>query len=249
MFKHYLALGDSISIDLYPSLDTDGTSENMVGAASLLRKLLKQHHNPHIGFTNLTRDGAIISEVERQARAARSLAAHGEELLITVTAGGNDISFSAMQARDLSQWRENAVPMICRQWRLLIAGLISEFRDATIIVNTSYDPTEGTGTFGGHDVAGAWEDIVEEYHWGRGVFSEHIRNAVESAGIKNLLLADVRRLFEGHGVTAPEADRWYWREFMIEPNAEGARQIAELWLQTLAQAALVQNVQHPRLVV
>jgi len=127
------------------------------------------------------------------------------------------------------------MPMIARDWNMLIATLLGMFPNAIVIVNTLYDPTEGTGTFGGYDVAGPWEDIAEMYSYGRGFLSEHITRAVGEANIPRLLLADVRGRFEGHGVTTEEENRWYWREFMIEPNAEGARQISDLWMETLAR--------------
>ena len=48
-----------------------------------------------------------------------------------------------------------------------------------------------------------------------------------------ILLADVHRRFLGHGVTAPERDRWYWRRNPIEPNARGASEIRRVWLETM----------------
>jgi hypothetical protein len=46
-------------------------------------------------------------------------------------------------------------------------------------------------------------------------------------------VADAYRHFLGHGVTAAEADRWYWHRSWIEPNAAGASEIRRLWLDAL----------------
>jgi hypothetical protein len=46
-------------------------------------------------------------------------------------------------------------------------------------------------------------------------------------------LADAHAHFLGHGVTAPEAERWYWRRSLIEPNALGAHEIRNLWRDAL----------------
>ena len=48
-----------------------------------------------------------------------------------------------------------------------------------------------------------------------------------------VLLADLYAHFLGHGVSAPEAERWYWKRSLIEPNARGASEVRHLWLATL----------------
>jgi hypothetical protein len=48
-----------------------------------------------------------------------------------------------------------------------------------------------------------------------------------------ILLADVHRHFLGHGATAAEPDRWYWKRNPIEPNARGASEIRRVWLETM----------------
>jgi hypothetical protein len=46
-------------------------------------------------------------------------------------------------------------------------------------------------------------------------------------------VADAHAHFLGHGVTAPEEERWYWKRSWIEPNAAGASEIRRLWLDAL----------------
>ena len=52
-------------------------------------------------------------------------------------------------------------------------------------------------------------------------------------------VADAYRHFLGHGVTAAEPDRWYWKRAWVEPNARGASEIRRLWLDALD--ALAEN--------
>ena len=51
----------------------------------------------------------------------------------------------------------------------------------------------------------------------------------------NALLADVHRHFLGHGVTAPEPERWYWSPNPIEPSARGASEIRRVWWAALEE--------------
>ena len=61
--------------------------------------------------------------------------------------------------------------------------------------------------------------------------NNHIRQlARRTPGIR---LADVHAHFLGHGVTAPDAERWYWRRSLIEPSAQGASEIRRVWLEAL----------------
>jgi hypothetical protein len=46
-------------------------------------------------------------------------------------------------------------------------------------------------------------------------------------------VADAHSHFQGHGVTAPAAERWYWKRNLIEPSAAGASEIRRLWLDAL----------------
>ena len=52
-------------------------------------------------------------------------------------------------------------------------------------------------------------------------------------GTPNVLLADAHAHFFGHGVTAPEAERWFWKRSLIEPNVRGASELRHLWLAAL----------------
>ena len=103
-FTHYIALGDSISIDLYPAEDVarrhpGKANSDRLGAASLLvqnddrlwpefRGRDLKSRFPDIKPTDLTADGATTETLLRQVdRIPRS----DEPALVTITAGGNDL--------------------------------------------------------------------------------------------------------------------------------------------------------------
>ena len=130
--------------------------------------------------------------------------------LVTVTAGGNDLLMGRPAAAIVANLEEIAA-------RLARLG-------ATVIFNTIYDPTDGDDALG-RDLLGLPEETRAEF------------NAVNDA-IKRLawehgfLLADLERVFHGHGVASN--DSWYVG--VIEPGLAGATAIAEHWHELLLDA-------------
>ena len=49
-------------------------------------------------------------------------------------------------------------------------------------------------------------------------------------------VAEVYGHFLGHGVAAPDEDRWYWRRSLIEPSAMGASEVRRVWIEALEAA-------------
>jgi lysophospholipase L1-like esterase len=126
-FVRYIALGDSMSIDLYPALDagevdvavalervTTAGRVGALGAASLFYKNSEERWPDDVGndlsslfpgieLTNLASDGATIGEVFGEQ--LPQLEDSSDRLLITLTAGGNDL-LSALGNRPRgSCWR------------------------------------------------------------------------------------------------------------------------------------------------
>ena len=62
-------------------------------------------------------------------------------------------------------------------------------------------------------------------------FNIHIREAVSQ--MPGIAFADPYVHFLGHGETAPEEDRWFWRRSPIELNSRGANELRKVWLDTL----------------
>jgi hypothetical protein len=52
-------------------------------------------------------------------------------------------------------------------------------------------------------------------------------------GTPGTAIADVHEHFLGHGASAPEEERWYWRRSLVEPNAMGASEIRRVWRDAL----------------
>lgn len=246
-FTRYVALGDSTSIDLYPALDAGETDVAValerrsdvgqvapLGAASLLYKNADERWpedagndllsaNPAMTFQNLATDGATIGDVfgEQLSQVDDT----DEPLLVTLTIGGNDL-LSAYGNRPKRALLEKIERDVAEAYDFLVDTLRGRFPGATIIVNTVYDPSDRSGR-----IPGVFEgpgllplDILDR-------LNDHIRAL--ALGTPNVRLADLYARFLGHGASVAEADQWYWRRSMIEPNARGASELRRLWLETL----------------
>lgn len=250
MFTRYIALGDSVSIDLYPALDageidvavalervTTAGRVAPLGAASLLYKNSEEHWPDDVGdeldtmfpgieLTNLATDGATIGEVFGEQ--LTQLEDSTDRVLVTLTVGGNDLlsAFSNRQRHDLL---ERIAADVAEAYDFLVDLIRGRFPNAVLILTTVYDPSDGTGRIPGvNDQGPALPlDILDR-------FNDHIRSI--ATGTPNVLLADAHRHFLGHGVTATEHDQWYWKRSLIEPNARGANEVRHLWLDALRDA-------------
>ncbi|MGH7629551.1 MAG: GDSL-type esterase/lipase family protein [Gemmatimonadales bacterium] len=224
-FVHYVALGDSMSSDHYPTCDVRGLDLpparlDPLGAAALLHRDL-EGRSPGIGFTNLTEDGAMIDDVLTEELARLGRDSDDPRILVTLTAGGNDLLDAVLAGRPL----DSAVEHIRRRYTELVATLREELPRATLVLTTVYDPTDGTGRLPGFEPLGPLPlEYLER-------FNLHLRETARRT--PGATLADVHRHFLGHGVTAPEGDRWYWQRNLIEPSARGASEIRRVWWHAL----------------
>lgn len=224
-FTRYVALGDSISIDYYPARETG--VENL-GAASLLYKNHDQrwpayagrdlaHLEPGIAFDNLTADGATTQDVlERQLR---HVDATTEPVLVTLTAGGNDMLMNLRTPgapRDLPE-------RIIERLEKILAELARKLPNALTIIGTVYDPSDGTNELYG-------ERLDREAEW-----LARVNAAIRAAAGPSVVVADIHKEFMGHGLTAPPAKRWYWEGLIFEPNARGASEVRRLWLEAIGR--------------
>jgi lysophospholipase L1-like esterase len=246
-FTRYVALGDSVSMDLYPALDAGeidvavalervSTAGRVapIGASSLLFQNSEEHwpdeaandlvsRYPGLSFENLASDGATIGEVFGEQMSA--LEPSDEPTLITLTVGGNDL-FSAYGNRPKRPLLEKIVADIGEAYDFLVDSLRGKFARGTLLLSTIYDPSDGTGRIPGvHDEIGPLPlDMLER-------LNDQIRSL--AGGTPGVILADLHAHFLGHGMSAPEAERWYWRRSLIEPNARGASEIRHVWLDAL----------------
>jgi lysophospholipase L1-like esterase len=233
----YVALGDSMSTDHYPTCDVRDLPAppsrlDPLGAASLLYRndddrwpeFAGQDLERRFGevkFLNLGEDGAMIDDVatEELARLGRDFEEPG--VLLTLTAGGNDLLDALLSGKPLGREANR----IARRYTELVETAREELSHATLMLTTVYDPTDGTGRLPGFESYGRLP--LEHLE----LFNTRVREmAQETPGA---VLADVHRHFMGHGVSAAEAERWYWKHNLIEPNARGASEIRRLWWESL----------------
>jgi lysophospholipase L1-like esterase len=247
-FSHYIALGDSMSIDLYPALDARATEVAVnlewnasaggvapLGAASLLHRNDDERfpelagedlatRDPGIAFLNLSEDGATVPDVyaEQLDRLEEATAdVRGEQVLVTLTVGGNDLLHALMSRPSASLMKAKARDIVDAT-----AALVSRIAElapgARLVLTTVCDPTDGTG-----HAPGVLEDdrTIPLEHLA--TFNDSVRTL--AGRTPNAVVADAHAAFFGHGVMAPEEERWYWRRSLIEPGLAGASELRRLW--------------------
>jgi lysophospholipase L1-like esterase len=250
-FEQYIALGDSMSIDLYPALDAgeadvavalewDSRAGNVapLGAASLLHANVDDRYPefaghdlttrcPGIDFVNVAEDGATIGDVF--GTQLPQVPESDVPTLLTLSIGGNDL-LSAFSNLPKPELLTHIVRDIGDGYEFLVESLHRSRPNATVVLTTIYDPSDDTRRIPGvYDDAGPLplESLRDMNNRIRAIAGETPRT----------VLADVHRAFLGHGVTAPESDRWYWKRSWVEPNALGASEIRRLWLDAILTIA------------
>ncbi|HET9423774.1 MAG TPA: SGNH/GDSL hydrolase family protein [Gemmatimonadaceae bacterium] len=248
-FREYVALGDSMSIDLYPALDAGRTDVAValervetagmtapLGAASLFFRNDDEAHPdesgndlssmyPGITFRRLATDGATIGDVFGEQLAL--LGESDDPSIITLTIGSEDL-FSAFSRTPTPALLEAIAADLIEAYDLLVAAIRTERPNALILLTTVTDPSDRTGK-----VKGILDDRPLNLT-AMDAFNSHIRKLTSDSDA--LRLADANGAFLGHGATQPEEHRWYWRRSPLELNAIGANELRKLWLETLRDA-------------
>ncbi len=167
--------------------------------AQLARKL-------DVELVDLTRDGntthGVLADLARAPAAAD---------VVTLTAGGNDLL-----GGDLPRAILRRLDQIATRIRPLAA---------CVVINTVYDPSDGDNDLGRRELGLSRLATIELRRRLNAVNGGIARLARE----QGLVLADLERLFHGHGV----ADNEPWFVNVIEPNLAGATAIAEHWYELL----------------
>jgi lysophospholipase L1-like esterase len=131
--------------------------------------------------------------------------------VVTLTAGGNDLLLGDLPRstlRRLHQIAERIQPL-----------------GARVVLNTVYDPSDGDNDVGRRQLGLSRLATIEL----RRRLNALNGGITKLAGEHRFLLADLERLFHGHGVTSNEP----WFVDVIEPNLAGATAIAEHWHELL----------------
>ena len=235
----YVALGDSISIDLYPEMDVEARHPDRwrkgLGAASLLVR----NHDAlwpefegrdlesligRVPYHGLAEDGAETSHVlsDQIASLPRD---RGGTTLVTITAGGNDLLSNLLT--DDTRWQQ-IVARTVEKLRGIVRAVRDRYARPRIILGTVYDPTDGSGDFGDGLVQ------TEALRW-LGVYNQAVESVATETGCD---LADIHRHFLSHGLSEPRPEkRWFWEPMIIEPSAIGASELRRLWLECLGLLA------------
>ena len=234
-----------MSIDLYPLLElrergvVSPGAAVAAGAASLLHEnddaLWPEfagrdlsHRLPGIERLDVTADGAVIESV-LATQLSRVPPVVGEAArVVTLTAGGNDLLGGLFGGLDgLAAATDRAI----ERYGALVAILVKRFPDATLLLTTVYDPTDGSGLLpGASEVLGRLPmELLDR-------FNQAVRD--QAGRHPHAVVADVHAVFLGHGLSAPPGERWYWEPSPIEPGARGASEIRRVWLDALENAPL-----------
>ena len=246
-FTHYVALGDSMSIDLYPALDAGETDVSValewdaragavapLGAASLFFRNVDERYPEFEGrdlatryealtHANLAEDGATVGDVFGSQLPL--LDESDAPTLLTLSIGGNDL-LSAFGNKPAPALLRSVVRDIGDAIEFLVESLRRARPNSVLIGTTVYDPSDGTRAIPGV-FTGSGPLPIEALH----DLNARIREVVVSQ--PRAAVADVHEHFLGHGVSAPSKERWYWKRSWIEPNAAGASEIRRLWLDAL----------------
>jgi lysophospholipase L1-like esterase len=254
-FSHYIALGDSMSLDLYPALDAgeidvavalerDAHAGRVaaLGAASLFYRNDESRWPEEIGndlvsrfpaieYANLAADVATIGDVFGEQ--LPQLSESEEPTLLTLTIGATDL-FSAFANRPKASLLDRIAHDVAEALEIVVGAVRRTRPNSLLILSTIYDPSDRTARIRG---------VFDE----PGVMSlralDSLNNSIRTlaSGTPGVLLAEVYGHFLGHGVTSPEADRWYWRRSLVEPNARGASEIRRVWMEALTAAEVLEE--------
>ncbi len=229
-FTRYVALGDSMSIDVYPGLDHMGRTGRHapvlgLGAASLLHRnrddLFPEFARrdlaalfPGIEVSNLSADGATTDAVLHH-QVSRLRPHHDGEALVTLTAGGNDLL--ALVGSPPAVGAAGVRATLARMHEI-VEAVRRHLPRSHVVVTTVYDPTDGSGRLDHLQLS------PDEIGW-LTEFNAGLR-ALARPGVA---IADAHAHFLGHGLTAARPERWYWSQSPIEPGIVGAGELRRLW--------------------
>lgn len=245
----YIALGDSMSIDLYPALDAGEVDVAValervptagrvapLGAASLLYENADDRwpehsgddlasSSPGIGYENLASDGATIGDVFGDQLDA--VPATDEPALVTLTVGSTDL-WSAAALKSRRALVDQVARDVAAAYDVVVDSLRGRLPNGTIVLTTICDPSDRGGRIPGvFDGAPLPLDALDRVN-------AHIRSLAERG--TGVLVADAYAYFLDHGLSAGDDERWYWRRSLVELNARGASELRDLWLDVLRDA-------------
>jgi hypothetical protein len=248
-FARYIVLGDGLSADLTPALDLkvadisvalerDAKSGTVppVGAGSLLFANDNERWPDYIGddlqtlagcgeIMRLASDGASIGDIFDEQ--VLELAPSDAPTLITLTAGSIDL-LSAVATKPAAARMDAIVRDAVSGVLALGDALRDKYSDVTLVMTTLPDPTDGLGVFTNARDGDAIPPAA--------ILQFNAQLTHRARALPDTVLADAHAAFHGNGLSAPEADRWFWRRNLHEPSALGASGLRGVWLNALLRA-------------
>ena len=221
----YVALGDSISIDVYAGGPGRG------GASLLARNRdedFPEWRGSELGrsFHLLATDGGTTATL-LDVQLPRLVRSGVRPSVVTLTIGGNDVLGSYGDTRaalgTVAVIGSRVATALQRIGEVLAPG-------GRVVVGTVYDPSDGIGDTTSVGLP-PWPDVVAVL----GELNETLRAA---AGEHGAVVAEIHQRFLGHGLAVGNpgqrdprpADRELWYCNVIEPNAWGASGVrAAFW--------------------
>lgn len=218
----YVALGDSISIDLYAGGAGRGgaslLARNRDGDFPDWRGCDLATSRPELGFALLATDGGTTTAV-LDAQLPWLESSSAVPRIVTLTVGGNDVlaaygnTPAALAA--VADVRERVGQALDRLRALVAPG-------DPIVVGTVYDPSDGTAEAWRVGLP-PWPEVVDVL----AALNAALREVAHEHGA---LVADIHGRFLGHGLHAGNpgqararpGNRALWYCNIIEPNAWGA---------------------------
>jgi lysophospholipase L1-like esterase len=231
----YVALGDSISIDLYAG----GPGR---GGASLLARNRDDDFpdwrgrdvattRPELGFGLLATDGGTTASL-LDHQLPRLEASGAVPRIVTLTVGGNDVLGAYGDTRRALE----IVEVVRGRVERALGRLDALVRPGDpIVVGTVYDPSDGTAEAWRVGLP-PWDDVVD-------VLGELNATLRAVAAAHGAVVADIHGSFLGHGLRAGDpgqaaprpAERALWYCNIIEPNAWGADAVRTAFWAALAE--------------
>lgn len=252
MFDRYIALGDSLSIDLYPGLDVvergdpsyTGPPPRGLGAAALLFRnddarwpefagrdlstispgVAFRNDHDHTGPRTVEGDHFATDAATSTGVLAYQLARvpPSDERTLVTVTSG---FYDVVQMMGAPNPPATLVEGMLARTERLLRTLAEKRPDSLVLLGTIIDPSDGTGALDTPEPFGRERNWIESYNL---ALHEVIR------GFGSARLVDMHRHLLGHGVSAgDDENRWYWRGSLLKPGARAASEVRRLWLEAL----------------
>jgi hypothetical protein len=250
-FDRYIALGDSLSIDLYPGLDVvergdpsyTGPPPGGLGAVSLFFRnddarwpefagrdlaslapgIAFRNEHQHTGPRTIEGDHFATDAATSTGVLAYQLARvppSDERTLFTVTSG----LFDVVQMMGAPNPPPTLVEGMLSRTERLLRTIAGKRPDSLVLLGTVVDPSDGTGELE------TLEPFARERNWIES-YNLALREVIRP--FPTARLVDVHGRLLGHGASADDGERWYWRGSLLKPGARAASELRRLWLEAL----------------